>query len=497
MLRGPYARDHIQQVKRGSSVYFRFKLAVPEQYRELVGKDAWITHIKGATTRRQAADIAAREDIEGKALRELDSLRRLTPDQTREIEAAGGLDSWRKRMDELREADDLQRPFLELAASGLAPSAYDDVFEMYGAGAILDQNAVARANAERELVKLETRHKRVAAIEERLSGGEKKRPKLMALVDHWATQVRPARKTLGKYVLYFERLADSIGRDIEPKQVTRAHIIKYRDAVFANPQYGKSVDKHIDAVKAVFGRALSDELVAINPADGIKLPEIRRAKKQGFTVDQAKAIFAALPDYAPPLMDGLDFQWMMKLLAYQGARSGEIAQLRCCDVMSVDGILAIDIDELEESGASIKTIKNDASVRRIPVHPVICAEFRAFVDGVSASHGANAWLFQSLSETRKNGRVDVFERAANEGLFLNTLNITDKRYRLHSWRHRFRSLCRIAKVPKTHSTALMGHTEGGGAHGAYGERPPLAELLGELRKIDPAQDRANALHAEA
>jgi len=489
MTRGLYRGDHIEAFTRGGQTYFRFNRTVPRELRRALGKSAWRTYLPGAKSRQQAREMAERMALATKAANEIAQFRRLTPDQLREIEAAGGIQHWRDRVN----ADDLQRPFLELAASDLAPNADDDALEAYGAGAILDENAVARANAERELAKLEARHKRVAAIEERLSGGEKQRPKLMALVDHWATQVRPARKTLGKYILYFERLADSIGRDIDPKQVTRAHVIKYRDAVFSNPQYGKSVDKHIDAVKAVFARALSDELVTINPADGIKLPEIRRTKKQGFTVDQAKAIFTALPAFDPPLMDSMDFQWMMTLLAYQGARGGEIAQLRCSDVMTVDGILAIDIDELEDSGAPVKTIKNYASVRRIPVHPNIKADFKAFVDGVCASHGPGAWLFQSLSETRKNGRVDVFERAANEGFFLKALNITDKRYRLHSWRHRFRSLCRIAKVPQTHSTALMGHTEGGGAHGAYGERPPLAELLGELRKINPLRDRITRL----
>ena len=294
----------------------------------------------------------------------------------------------------------------------------------------------------------------------------------------------PARKTLGKYVLYFERLVASIGENIEPQQVTRAHIIKYVDDVFASPRYGKSVGKHIDAVKAVFGRACRAELMDMNPAENIDLPKLKRTKKAGFTPEHAAAIFEALPDFNPPLMTRDDFQWMMKLLAYQGARSGEVAQLRCSDVMTVGSILAIDINELQEDGAPVKTIKNEASIRRVPVHPAIRASFAAFVRRVRAEHGENAWVFQSLSDTRKNGRVDVFERAGNEGFLLNSLGITDGRYRLHSWRHRFRSLCRIVKMPVTHSMAIMGHNEGG-AHGHYGERPPLRELLAELRKIDP------------
>jgi hypothetical protein len=69
------------------------------------------------------------------------------------------------------------------------------------------------------------------------------------------------------------------------------------------------------------------------------------------------------------------------------------------------------------------------------------------------------------------------------GRWLRSLGITDARkVANHSWRHRFKDVCRDAEVPKDVHDRLTGHGEGdvSGAYGSGHALRTLAQAIGKL-----------------
>lgn len=98
--------------------------------------------------------------------------------------------------------------------------------------------------------------------------------------------------------------------------------------------------------------------------------------------------------------------WLCLLSLYSGARQNELAQLRFKDIKTEDGILYMDIVDIED-GNSVKTT---AGIRRVPVHPhLLNLGFSEFVksrqhverlfggDGLSYSEKDKSWANNASS----------------------------------------------------------------------------------------------------
>ena len=68
-----------------------------------------------------------------------------------------------------------------------------------------------------------------------------------------------------------------------------------------------------------------------------------------------------------------DFRyWIIRLGYYTGARLNEICQIYKTDIRNIDGIWCLDInDEGNKSVKDKRTKKKKASVRLVPLHPVL------------------------------------------------------------------------------------------------------------------------------
>ena len=132
--------------------------------------------------------------------------------------------------------------------------------------------------------------------------------------------------------------------------------------------------------------------------------------------------------------------WGSLLLLYTGARAGEISQLRPADCLQdEDGVWYIRIitgDEEDEDdagdgqGGHQKTAKNEASVRKVPLHPeLISLGFLKFI----ASAGRREWLFpESTRNPNKLGKPigDFFNKKVLVASGLKAPGVV-----LHSLRH--------------------------------------------------------------
>ena len=251
------------------------------------------------------------------------------------------------------------------------------------------------------------------------------------------------------------------------------HVIAYRDALENLPRMkSANIAEHLCKMHGLFNLALSEGIVSINPAHGIRARDFGiklSAKRQGFTSTQVRDIFQAL------IGETDAFGWVVRLLAYHGMRSGEACQLRSADVTVLHGVPVLRVHDLHGR------VKNRSSIRDIPIHPA-CTNILTLAREVERKHGSDSWLFPTLP-VKELGRGRWFQDYGSRFL-RHKVGITDRRYTMHSFRHLWRTLARECEMPESVSRAIMGHTLGAGEHGAYGNAPSLKLRAEWMAKID-------------
>lgn len=190
--------------------------------------------------------------------------------------------------------------------------------------------------------------------------------------EHKAVGLRPS--THDNYRNTVTQLIAFLGRD-DARSVTPEDVIAFKDHRLQtlSPRTGKPVsartvnDTNLAALKSIFGWAMKNRKLPSNPAEGVSVKRSKRPKlrERGFNEDEAKTILkAALAiEHNPKRPQWSAAQrWVPWLLAYTGARVGEIAQLRREDLVKTGDHWSIRITP--EAG-SVKT--NEARI--VPLHP--------------------------------------------------------------------------------------------------------------------------------
>lgn len=286
-------------------------------------------------------------------------------------------------------------------------------------------------------------------------------------------RVRAPRSQIGraKAKRCVRRFVDLIG-NLSIQEVKRADAVAYRDALEALPgMKPKNTAEHLCQMHTLFSVAMSEGMLDANPFHQVRARGSQKfaSKRQGFTSEQVKAIFEGLRDESEA------FAWIVRLLAFHGMRSGEACQLRTDDVTHLYGVPVLRVHDLYGS------VKNQASVRDIPVHPACMKIFDLARD--AALNSADGWLFPAL-QVKSLGRARWFQDYGSRFL-RQKIGISDRRYTMHSFRHLWRTLARECEMPESISRSIMGHTLGGGEHGAYGAAPSLKIRAEWIAKIDP------------
>ena len=249
-------------------------------------------------------------------------------------------------------------------------------------------------------------------------------------------------------------------------QTTREDLLRVRDVIEAAGLAEHTARGYLGCIHSLFAAAVSEGLVSSNPAAGIRLR--RQAAKfalikgrQPFGREQVRSIFEHLRG------EPKEFDWIVRLLAYHGMRSGEVVQLRKEDVGKEGEIVALRVHDLHGS------IKNRSAQRDIPLHPH-CRDFLAYVEQANGP-----WIFSP-----EHWRFDRFHRYAS--LFLRTkVGVRERHFTMHSFRHGWRTMAREVDMPPAVSGAIMGHTMGVDVHEAYGKPPSIAVLAEWMARVEP------------
>ncbi|TPL52034.1 integrase [Mesorhizobium sp. B2-4-4] len=211
-------------------------------------------------------------------------------------------------------------------------------------------------------------------------------------------------------------------------------------------------------------------LPAGNPLIGLKSPDYTKTPSylHAFTIEEAKLILSKTRQETKPFL-----RWIPWLCAYSGMRISEVAKLR-----KEDFFKAGDRWFWKVTTAGGRTLKNESSERRIPVHKALIDEgLMIFVD-----KAPSGLLFRG--ETKDD--IDLQPRVSEwvRG-FITGEDRPDLKPN-HGWRHLFEDLCRRDRVQEEARYYITGRSDGRSQE-MYGRSdvmlPGLADAMDQIAPL--------------
>ena len=226
--------------------------------------------------------------------------------------------------------------------------------------------------------------------------------------------------------------------------------------------------------------------MTINPASGVsmlgKAPPQKDGRDRPFTPAQVRVILetAALIRFGKKRHE--EILWLLRLIAYSGARPNEVAQLQGGDVDEQDGVKVIHIRNTDAASGQPhpqKSVKKGLG-RLVPLH----ADVLDFFDH-AAKFAKDEFIFGRFPWNEDNGRAAWLIRSFPQFL-RHDCKIIDptKRLTLYSLRHRFHDAMDEAGVPEKQQYRLVGHAAKN-IHARYGggELPLLAKHMAMVKPM--------------
>ncbi|HEV2185694.1 MAG TPA: hypothetical protein VGR70_00695 [Stellaceae bacterium] len=286
------------------------------------------------------------------------------------------------------------------------------------------------------------------------------------IVNLWADMAaktqRARNSRMGQIRAMMQFLGHSDMNRVRPDDLQgyKEHLVAKMTAGVWRP---KTVDDHIEMIKAQFRWAKENRKIGQNPALELRgiggSTDPRNARQDFNNADIALILTRART--APPLI-----RWSNLLAAYTGARLSEIVE---ADTRDIDGqTFHIRLRHRPET-MRLKTIE-----RPVPLHSAILAEgFGDYVRGRPPGP-----LFDVALD--RNGQMGT---NANRIImpWLRDIGITDPRKTFHSWRHTFKTLARDWGMEEQFSDAITGHVNGkiGREYGSF----PMGILREQVERI--------------
>jgi integrase len=294
---------------------------------------------------------------------------------------------------------------------------------------------------------------------------------MTAMFEAWekeAMQLNRASATPNRYRSVFTNFRGFLGHN-DAMKVTAEDVIRFKDARLAEGISGKTIkDADLAALKSVFGWAVENKRLPMNPAADVTIRVARQKveRENGFTDEEAKTILQTALTYSKPRQESEGLaaakRWVPWICAFSGARVSEVTALRKESFRTVKGVHVV----------RIMGTKNGA-YRDVPLHPQLEEiGLLKFVD--SASPGP---LFYSEKDQSGRGAQSQSEKLAK---WVRAIGIADERVQPnHGWRHRFTTKARAVGMDHEKREYILGHTLPG-MGGVYGD---MAGLCSEIKKL--------------
>ncbi|HEY0271410.1 MAG TPA: DUF6538 domain-containing protein [Sphingomonas sp.] len=291
--------------------------------------------------------------------------------------------------------------------------------------------------------------------------------KLMALFDGYVRERQPSPATIKRWRPVIAHLVEHLGHD-EARLIGADDIIGWKEALAGHGASGRTIrEVYLAAAKVVFAWAVENRKLDTNPAAGVsvRVPKRHRPRGASFTSAEARTILSASlskdqgrvsPEHA------LARRWIPWICAYSGARVGEIAQMRGCDIVQIEGVWAMRITP--EAGST-----KSGQTRIVPLHAHLVEQGLLKI----AARAGEGPMFYDPKRGRGGSAGNAHHKKVGERLagWVRDLGVNDPHVQPnHAWRHLFKTLARRAGIEPEVRDVIQGHAPRSVGE-AYGDWP--------------------------
>ena len=231
-------------------------------------------------------------------------------------------------------------------------------------------------------------------------------------------------------------------------------------------------DKALTAIKAVLSHAVDNGFIETNPAHQIRAVDFTQhdTDKAGpsripYDMDDIRGILRSplFQQEQGPASNGItkrltpeerrDYQRLVLLGIFTGARLEEIGQLDVADIREEAGITYIFIHADSATG---RRIKNKTSRRKVPVHPFLLEKgfLPTIHEGERRGGGDGGKLFPTLT-SKTDTLTAPFSKWWRR--YTSSIGVYTPQKTFHSFRHTFKRTMRDAGIDGKLTDALQGH----------------------------------------
>jgi integrase len=249
----------------------------------------------------------------------------------------------------------------------------------------------------------------------------------------------------------------------------------------------KTLKKRVGALQALLSFAHGERWISSNVGIGIKINNYtKNSLVRVFEDEELARLFSA-----PLFTQGQSWKrdgavssctlfWILLIAGTTGARLEEIGQATLADVKSADAMTYLDITPYGEPDSMKKSVKNDGSIRLVPIHQrLVGLGFQQYCDAIKSA--GETQLFPELRPNSVGKRTKEVSRLANR--LIDKFVADDPRLVEHSLRHTFKAKGNDAEITDRTLDQICGHAPVS-TGGRYGARPRIRTLHNALHKID-------------